>query len=166
MTKRTRTYWTPEREAVLRAGYGTAMPIDALARRLGCTEKAAYSRAYELGLRRDSVPFRLHKYTPEQFEFVRKHYSNMSNRTISVVSGVEINAIRKWRYKFGWHKSDRYKQECKEYTRTHTPAHRREKQKEYSRRYREKYPERVAESKRRYINKKHGLAEVEAASES
>lgn len=152
---RTYTLWTDERTEALRRGYAKADSLATLAGELGCSVKAIHSKAFALGLRRRSATFRPQLYTKEQFELVRRHYPDMSNKTLSVVSGVSPGAIRKWQQMFGWRKSDRYREECKEYTssRKGTSERRRALQREYARRYREKYPERVAESKRKYREK-------------
>lgn len=149
--KKSRTIWTTERIDTLKRRYSLASSLAELAKDLGCTVNALYGKAFQFGLKRQSVAFRLHKYTAEQFEFIRRHYPDMSNKTLSVVSGVTVNAIRKWRWKFGWLKSERYRLECKEYTCRHRqPSERRRiLQREYARRYREKHPERVAESRRK-----------------
>lgn len=153
--------WTPEKDEILKSRYPKSESLCELAKELGCDRTALYNRAFILGIRREKKKeFKSTKYTSEQFEFVRKHYPDMSGLTLSVCSGVSMRAIRRWQQKFGWHKSDCYKRECKEFLlqQGKNPQERWRKKHpdkvaRYAQSYRQRHPERVAESKRRYREK-------------
>ena len=135
MKAKKRVIWTAEMNAVLKAKYRQIESLDALAEELGCSRHALINHASRLKISRHDPELGLTKYTREQFEFVRKHYPDMSNRTLEVVSGVAMDTIKKWRRKYGWRKSERCWAERKEYTRL--------KRLEYQRQWRLRNPEKV-----------------------
>lgn len=109
-----RKTWTTEQVELLKRRYPTAPSVAALAAQFGFSIKTVYAEAQKLGLHRPRQ-FNLWKYTEEQFEFVQKNYPHISNKTLSVLSGVELPAIMRWRSRFQWHKSGRYRAECRQY---------------------------------------------------
>ena len=135
------TKWTPEMEGYLRKNYPWGKDVKAIAAKLGVSTSAVYCHAGVMKLVRKRF-YRPMKYTQEQFDFVCKHYPNMSQKTLSVVSGVTESTIRHWRYKNGWHKSDTYLQECHDFINRDglTPEQR----------YRKKHHDRVLARQRRY----------------
>lgn len=149
--------WTDDSLAVLKSRYPTEKSLETLANDIGCTIPALYQKAFALklfrGQRRGTHKFMLKYYTQEQFDFVSKNYRNMSNRTLAVVSGVHIKALKKWAHIHGWRKSERYKEECREFSAN--------KHRNSIRRWKEAHPERVKEWNRRYREKKRNNATKE-----
>lgn len=109
-----KTVWTTERVELLKRRYPTAPSVAVLAAQFGFSISTVYAAAHKLGLHR-LRQFSLRKYTEEQFEFVRKNYPHISNKTLSMLSGVGLPAINRWRSRFQWHKSGRYRAECRQY---------------------------------------------------
>lgn len=174
MKAKKRVFWTAEMNAVLKAKYRKIESLDALAEELGCSRHALINHASRLKISRHDPELGFTKYTREQFEFVSKHYPDMSNRTLEVVSGVAMDTIKKWCRKYGWRKSERCWAERKEYTRLKRLEYQRqwrvrnpEKVKAYTRRYCELHREEICERRRLHnVNTKHSLAEVGSGSRS
>lgn len=154
-----RLKWTPAMLETLRQCYpDNRIPLGETAARLGVTEIAAMHKANRIGLHRRTRWHRLLRYTEEQFEYVRRHYPDLSNKIIALVSGVSRETVNRWGKMYGWRKSDRYIAEsfCPKYMprwrwqKMRNPEKYREKRRAEQLRYRETHREQVRERQRRY----------------
>lgn len=133
--------WTAEEVQYLRDNYSKIATI-AISRHIGRTPKQVRCKAYRLALRRGKPRSRFIFRPPEiqaAFEYCRKHYAHLSNRTLSVLCNQPISVIENWACNQKWHKSKQYKKECYDFQQQQAKS----KQQEYKARYRERKREEI-----------------------
>lgn len=124
--------------------------IQKLSDKLQRTPLALYSMAVNVGIVRDKeATKRPHKrpLTGNEEKWFLRNFPNMSNKTIAAYLGIKVNKVKKIAIRYGLHKSERYKKECRDY------SYKRKLRLIYE--WRKNNQEKVKEYHKRYIEKKN-----------
>lgn len=104
-TRLRRTFWTPERDELLREFY-PLVPLDAIASALEIEPLQVRCRAKRLGLRKTAE----HRpWTRTELQLLREIYPDVPGRDVAALLGRELSSVHRKANKLGLAKSDHFK---------------------------------------------------------